>query len=174
MDRKTAIYPLLDGKDYTFSERNREDVNYTSLQNKYREHRIKELKRLFPDPIDLELRDSLIYNEFGKMYIKEEVFAFVEDDADSRLNLVYSSFKVKNPQISLEQFKLLVDDAMVVKLLKCIIELEQDDPALDDEVCRELKIKKNLLLEWKKEHPEIYWLVKIELKKKMAQRSVKK
>ena len=174
MDRKTAPYPLKDNKTYIFSERNREDVNYTALQNKYREHRINELRRLFPNPIDLELRDGLIYNEFGKMYVQSEVLAFVEDDAESRLHLVYSSFKVKNPQISLEQFKTLVDDTLIVKLLKCIIELEQDDPALDDEVCRELKIKKEVLLNWKKEHPEIYWTVKVELKKKMAQRLVKK
>lgn len=174
MDRKTAPYPLKDNKTYIFSERNREDINYTLLQNRFREARIKEIKRIIADPEMIELRDGLIFNEFSKVYESSEVFKYIEDDAEMKLNLVYASFKIKNPGITIEQFGQLVDDAIIQKLLKAINELEQEEPALDDEVVRELKIKRELLLSWKKDHPEIYWLIKKELKKKAAVRSVKK
>ena len=174
MDRKTATYPLLNGKDYTFSERNREDINYTLLQNRYRAARIKEIKTIISDPADIELRDGLIFNEFSKAYVSDEVFRYIEDDPEMKLELVYASFKIKNPEITLADFKKLVDDAIIQKLLKAINELEQEEPALDDEVIKELKIKKELFLSWKKDHPEIYWLIKKELKKKADRRSVKK
>jgi len=174
MDRKTAPYPLKDGKTYVFAERNREDINYTLLQNKYRAARIKEIKTIISDPADIELRDGLIFNEFSKAYVSDEVFRYIEDDPEMKLELVYASFKIKNPGIALDDFKKLVDDVIIQKLLKAINELEQEEPALDDEVIKELKIKKELFLSWKKDHPEIYWLIKKELKKKADRRSVKK
>jgi len=174
MDRKTAIYPLLDSKDYTFSERNREDINYTLLQNRYRAARIKEIKSIINEPADIELRDGLIFNEFSKVYDSGEVFRYIEDDPEMKLNLVYASFKIANQGVTLEQFRALVNDAIIQKLLKGINELEQEEPALDDEVVKELKIKRDLFISWKKDHPEIYWLIKRELKKKAAVKSVKK
>lgn len=174
MDRKTAIYPLLDGNTYTFSERNREDINYTLMQNKFRESRVKEIIRVISDPALVELRDGLIFNEFGKVYNSEEVFRYIEDDPEIKLNLAYASFKIKNPDKTIDQFKSLVNDEMISKLLKGINELEQEDPALDEEVCRELKIKKELLLSWKKNYPAVYWSVKKELKKKADQKLVNK
>lgn len=174
MDRKTATYPLLNGKPYTFSERNREDINFTLLQNRFRESRIKEIMRVMSDPAVVDLRDGLIFNEFSKAYHSDEVFRYVEDDPEMKLNLVYASFKIKNPDVTIEQFKTLVDDAIIQKLLKGINELEQEEPALDDEVAKELKIKRELFVSWKKDHPEIYWLIKKELKKKADRKSVKK
>lgn len=174
MDRKTATYPLLDGKDYIFSERNREDINYTLMQNRYRAARIKEIKSIITDPADIELRDGLIFNEFSKAYDSNEVFRYIEDDPEMKLNLVYSSFKIKNQGVTIEDFRKLVNDSVIQKLLKAINELEQEDPALDDEVVKELKVDRKLFLSWKKDHPEIYWLIKRELKKKADRKSVKK
>ena len=46
MERKTAIFFLNDGKEYVFSERNREDINYNEMQNRFRAHRIRQIKEV--------------------------------------------------------------------------------------------------------------------------------
>lgn len=169
MERKTATMVLNDGREYVFSERNREDVNLTSLQNKYRASRIKQIKEIHSAKEDLELRDALIFQEWGRMYAESEVWKYVVDDADEKLKLVYASFKINNPAIDLDSFKKLVDNRLVDKLLIAINKLEQEDPALDDDVVRELKVDRKLFVAWKKDHPEVYWAIKNVLKKKAGQ-----
>lgn len=169
MERKSATMVLNDGKEYTFSERNREDVNLTTLQNKYRASRIKQIKEVHSAKDELELRDALIFQEWGRMYVDSEVWKFVIDDPEAKMKLVYASFKIANPAINIEAFEKLVDDRLIDKLLIAINKLEQEDPALDDEVVRELKIDRKLFVTWKKDHPEVYWAIKNALKKKAGQ-----
>ncbi len=170
MDRKTAIYPLLDGNTYTFSERNREDVNFTALQNKYRASRINQIKQVHNAKEESEFAQYLIIQEWGRVYYEQEVWKFVLDDPDERKKLVYASFKVANPDITYENFEKLVDAKLVDKLIKAIAELEQDDPALDDEVVKELKVNRQWFVKLKDLHPEVYWAIKSSLKKKVEQK----
>lgn len=170
MDRRTATFPLKDGKDYTFSERSREDINYTALQNKFRASRIKQIKEVHCDPAEKEFRDYLIMQEWSRIYYDQEVWKFVLDDPDEKLKLVYASFKITNPDITQDDFAKLVDGKIVDQLLKGIGELEQEDPALDDEVVKELKVKRDWFIKLKDSHPEIYWTIKKTLKKKVEQK----
>jgi len=169
MDRKTAIYPLLDGKDYTFSERNREDINYTQLQNKYRASRIKAIKETHSSKDEQEFAQYLIIQEWGRVYYDQEVWKFILDDPEERKRLVYASFKIANADVTFDDFKKLVDEKTVDALIKAVAELEQEDPALDDEVVKELKIKREMFIKWKDTHPEVYWAVKKSIKKKVEQ-----
>lgn len=167
MDRKTAVYPLLDGNVYIFSERNREDINYTTLQNKYRASRIKQIKEIHGTKEESEFAQYLIIQEWGRVYYEQEVWKFILDDPDERKKLVYASFRINNPDIPFEQFEKLVDAKLIDNLLKAIAELEQDDPALDDEVVKELKVKREWFIKLKELHPEVYWAIKTSLKKKV-------
>lgn len=172
MERKTAIFFLNDGKEYAFSERNREDINFTELQNKYRAFKVKQIYKLMSELGNEELRDALILEEWRKQYSPQEVMVFVNDDADERLKLAFASFRIANPEINIETFKTLIDESILSKILKGIDLIEQDDPALDTEVCKELKLDKKLFIKWKKDHPEVYYAIKKALKKKVDQKSV--
>lgn len=172
MERRTAIFFLADGKEYTFSERNREDINYTELQNKYRASRIRFIQQVHKN--NEALMEALIFREWDRLYVNEEVWAYINDDLEEKARLVYASFKIANPAINFESFKKLVNDELISKLSKEISKLEQDDPALDSEVCKELKIENKKFIQWKAEHPEVYWAIKTALKKKVALKLAKK
>lgn len=169
MDRKTATYPLLDGKLYTFSERNREDISFTTLQNKYRAARIKAIKETHNTKEEAQFAEYLMIQEWSRIYYEQEVWKFVLDDPDERKRLVYASFKIANPDITFDDFRKLVDEKTIEVLLKGIAELEQEDPALDDEVIKELKVKRGWFVNLKDTHPEVYWAVKKSIKKKAEQ-----
>lgn len=172
MERRTAIFFLSDGKEYEFAERNREDINYTQLQNKFRASRIRQIQDVHKD--DKEFCQYLIIQEWGRMYYEQEVWRFILDDPEEKIKLVFASFKICNPDVSIDDFRKLVTPKIIDDLLKGIGDLEQDEPALDEEVIKELKIKKEILLKWKEEHPEIYYAVKQNLKKKTEQKLAKK
>ena len=166
MERKTAIFFLNDGKEYVFSERNREDINYNEMQNRFRAHRIRQIKEVHAD--DKDFAQYLIIQEWGRLYYEQEVWKFILNDFEEKIKLVYASFKIENPSITIEEFRNLVDSKLIDELTKGISDLEQDEPIPDDEVIKELKIKKALFLKWKEEHPEVYWKVKEVLKKKVG------
>lgn len=177
MDRRTFVFVLNDGKEYTFAERNREDINYTAMQNKFRKMRINNLYDIYSErtsPSDIEMRDALIFQESGRLYDEREVWIAVMDDYEERSKLAYASFKIINSEVDFDGFKKLIDSLLLNKLLKMIVEIEKEDPALDVDVCSELKITQKQLMNWKKEYPEVYWNIKSVLKKKAEQKSRRK
>jgi hypothetical protein len=171
MNRKTFPYVLADGKEYLFSERNREDVDYFSYQEALREYNMKLIQRIVEDTDE---RIPMMMSEMNKTYSDLQIGVFINSNNEMKLKLIYNSFKIENPSVTFEQFKELVELSSATELLKLINELERDEPAYDEDVCKELKIDKKKLLEWKKDHPEIYNAVKRELKKKAVITSLKK
>jgi hypothetical protein len=139
------------------------------LQNKYRASRIKAIKETHCTKEEAQFAEYLMIQEWGRVYYEQEVWKFVLDDPEERKRLVYSSFKIANPGISFDDFKKLVDERTIDVLIKGIAELEQEDPALDDDVVKELKIKRDWFVKLKDSHPEVYWAVKKSLKKKVGQ-----
>jgi hypothetical protein len=171
MIRKTFPFKLKDGKEYVFSERNREDVDYFGYQEALREYNMKFIQKVIVDPDE---RIPMMMSEMNKSYSDIQIGVFINSNNEMKLKLIYNSFKIENADITFEQFKELVEETSSSELLKLINELERDEPAYDEDVCKELKIDKKKLLEWKKDHPEIYNAVKRELKKKAVITSLKK
>jgi hypothetical protein len=169
MQRKTFSYELLDGKEYTFSERNREDVNFLHYQNLIRASRIKFISDNVQDDMD---RFALLRLEMDKVYSDVEVGIYIMSNPEEVAKLVYASFKIANPGISFEDFKKLVDEKMIKELNELISELERPEEIFDEMITSELGVTQKKLAEWAKEQPALYkWLKKagnIAIKKKEA------
>ena len=171
MIRKTFPFKLTDGKDYDFSERNREDIDYFGYQEALRKYNLKLLQETVQNE---DVLIPLLMSEMNKVYTDVQIGVYINSNPYEQLKLVYNSFKIINADVSLEQFEKLVKPGQVRELLKLINEIEREEPAFDEDVIKELKVSKKLLLEWKEDHPEIYTAVKRELKKKVVITSVKK
>lgn len=159
MVRKTFTYTLLDGKEYVFSERNREDINFIYFQNQIRAERCKFIRENILDDTD---RLALLRLEMDRIYTDIEVGYYIMSNLEELQKLIYSSFKIKNPQISFDDFKKLVDDKIIRELNELIIDLEKPEELFDDVVTGELGITQKKLSEWAKEQPKLYkWLKQV-------------
>ena len=166
MQRKTFAHPLLDGKTYTFSERNSEDVDYTHLQDKVRKDKVdwavENLRK-----IDEDLCNGIIMQQVNMVYTGEQIMIYIASNPDEIYNLVYSAFKIKN-QLSLDEFKKLVDLPLAKKLLGMINDLEKPDELPDKDCADALGISVKKLVDWNKTQPEVYRWLKANVKKKTA------
>lgn len=168
MDAKSFSYQLKDGKLYEFSERAKEDVDYSHIQALIRKQKIKEVYELIPAE-DENRRDMLIQDHFNRAYNLLDVSIYISSHPEEIKKLVYHSFKIKN-DIPYEKFSELVDDAMAKKLLNMLTDLEKDDNGLPDEdVCKALGINKNQLVKINKTQPHVYQWLKTNVKKKKEQ-----
>lgn len=174
MDRKTFVHKLLDNKEYVFSERNREDINFIYFQNQIRAERCRFINNNITDDTD---RLALLRLEMDKIYSDVEIGLFIMGNPEELLKLVYSSFKVKNPQIPFDEFKKLVDDKLVRELNELIVDLEKPEELFDDVITAELGINQKKLAEWAKQQPRLYkWLKQvgnINIKKKETESQLK-
>lgn len=158
METKSFFYELKDGKQYEFSERLREDVSLYYIQALIRKDRVEQVYQIVKEEV---LRDGIILKLFEATFNDVEVWQYILGHIEEIEKLVYHSFKLKNQNINLEEFKKLTDESSVRKIFKMIVDLEKDDEGLtDDQVCGELKINKNKLIEIKKAQPHIYDFLK--------------
>ena len=165
MEVKSFSYELLDKKLYEFSERAKEDIDYSHVQTLIRKQKIKEAYELIPAE-DEKRRDMIILDHFNRIYNIIDVSIYLSSNPDEIKKLVYASFKIKN-NIPYEEFEKLVDNGLVKKLLNMITDLEKDDNGLpDDEVCKSLGIKKEQLIKINKTQPHVYQWLKTNVKKK--------
>lgn len=164
--RKTFVYRLLDGKEYEFSERNREDLNYLVYQNQLRAERCRFIYDNIKDETD---RLALLRLEMEKIYNDVEVGMFILGNYEEQLKLIYASFKVKN-NLSFDEFRKLVDEKMVRELGELIRDIERPEEIFDEVITNELGISQKKLSEWAKEQPRLYKFLKqagnLEIKKK--------
>ena len=168
MEIKSFLYELKDGKQYEFSERAKEDVDYSHIQALIRKQKIAEAYELIPKD-DQALRDALIMDQFNKAYTMLDVSIYISSHTDEIKKLIFYSFKNKN-DIPYEKFSELVDDAMAKKLLNMLTELEKDDNGIPDEdVCKALGINKAQLVKINKTQPHVYYWLKTNVKKKKEQ-----
>jgi len=167
MERKTFSFKLLDGKEYKFAERNREDIDFGYFQNRLRSERFKFIQENVIDETD---RLALLRLEVDKIYSDQEIGIFILSNLQEQLKLVYASFKVMQPEIPFDEFSKLVNQNLVNELTKLISDLEKPEEIFDDVITKELGITQSKLASWNKEQPALYkWLKKagnIQLKKK--------
>lgn len=164
MERRNFSFRLIDGKDYLFSERNIEDISIEGLQEKIRAKKTKFINQNVPDRDD---RFGLLMNEMQTVYNQQQVNLFLSEDFQIQKELVYSSFKVKNPEISFSDFEKLVDAGTIRQLQKLINEIETIESVVSDSVLsKSLKVEKSIVEYWKKEFPEVYDHLRKTVKKK--------
>lgn len=107
MERKKFSYQLSDGKDYYFSERNKEDADIGGLLDKLRAYWFKFIQTNVEDKDE---RLTLLMHILNKSYTQYDIAEFLNSDISAMKKLVYDSFKVLN-QIPYEEFdKLLLND----------------------------------------------------------------
>ena len=164
MERKEFSFRLLDGKEYVFSERNLKDITIEGLQERLRVKRTKFINENIPDRED---RFALLMNELQTVYSPQQMNVFLAEDFSIQKELVFSSFKIKNPQISFSDFEKLVDIGTIRELMKLISELETIESIVSDSViAKTLKVEKSVVEVWKKELPEVYDYLTKNIKKK--------
>lgn len=167
MERKEFSFQLNDGKNYIFSERNIQDISIEGLQEKLRAKRTKFINQNVPDRED---RFGLLMNEMQAIYNQQQINIFLSEDYAVQKELIYSSFKIKNPEISFPDFEKLVDVGSIRHLLKLVNELETIETTVSDSViAKELKVNKTIVDQWKKDFPDIYDYLKKNVKKKATE-----
>jgi len=124
VERKEIKVKLADGKEYLFSERNKEDVDYSVLQDKVRATRFKFLQENIPNE---ERLLTLLMFESKRVYSESEIRLFLFSNNDELRRFAYDSFKVKNNSIPFEDFKKLLPVEDVPKVIKIINLLETDE-----------------------------------------------
>lgn len=158
---------LADEKEYTFAERNKEDVDFSHLQEAVRQAAFDRIKNYQEKKlINEEIADALRITEFSKVYNDVQISAYINSTNEEILKLVYSSFKIYNPEIDFENFKKITPIALAKRILNDINEIEKGEP-LDDKDCASiLKMKVSDFKKLAKEQPDAYQYLKFNLKKK--------
>lgn len=164
--RKQFKTKLSDGKEYIFAERNKEDVDFSHLQEATRQASFERIKN-YQDKklINEEMADALRVTEFGKVYNDMQISSYINSSNEEILKLVYSSFKVYNPEIDFEKFKQLLNVPQAKSILNDITELEKGEPMEDKECASILKMKLENFKKLAKEQPGAYQYLKYNLKK---------
>lgn len=122
--RRNIPVKLLDGKEYLFSERNKEDSDFEALQDKLRKHTLRLIQESVTNP---EERLILLAHELRHEYSIESVITHLMSSTDALLSIAFDSFKIANPGIGFEEFKKIfpMDDLKVLSDL--IFQLEGND-----------------------------------------------
>ena len=121
--RRTIPVKLLDGKEYLFSERNKEDSDFAALQDRLRKHNLKLIQDSVTDP---EERLVLLAAEMRREYALETVITHIMSSTEHLLQIVFDSFKIANPGIGFNEFRNIYPDNDVKMMGELIIQLEGD------------------------------------------------
>jgi hypothetical protein len=135
--RKEFPYKLTDGKEYIFSERNKEDVDIYAIRERFRKHNFRFIQENVTNPDD---RLSLLMHESHKDYQmphKDELTGvtlpgdlgyYMSFDPEEQKYSLYDSFKIKNPDVKFDEFvKILPEDDMK-GMIKLLNEIEKVEP----------------------------------------------
>lgn len=123
MKRKTINIKLSDGKEYSFSERNREDTDFARYHQKIREQNLTVIQNTVKDK-DNQL--TLMMAEMRRIYTPVEISIYISSSPEEIQRIAYDSFKVTNCDLQFDAFQKLCspEDARKVTLL--LSELEED------------------------------------------------
>src|ERR1035441_5798546 len=122
--RRTIPVKLLDGKEYLFSERNREDSDFAALQDKLRTHTLRLIQENITNP---EERLILLAQEIRRQYTMEAVVMHLMSSTEHLQSMAYDSFKIENGEIDFAGFKKLLPKDSLKMLCDLIIDSEGDD-----------------------------------------------
>ena len=123
MNRRAVLIKLTDGKEYKFSERNREDKSLDIYEERLREQRIKFIQR---NVLNEDVQLPLMLAEMNKIYTTEQLGRFLSGNKDALKQIAYDSFKIANPDIKYEAFAELLPDDMIKHVNTLISELENE------------------------------------------------
>lgn len=151
MKRREINIELADGKEYTFSERNKEDSDFSALQDRIRKHKIKFIQENVTDP---ENQSVLMMQQINKFYDAQEVGSYLAGNKEEISRMCYDSFKIKN-DLSYDQFLKLVE-GKITTVYKLLNELEKEEPLTVEEAAKEIRIKPETIKKWKDEFPQLY------------------
>lgn len=123
VNRRKMEIQLADGKQYVFSERNKEDHDFAALQDLVRTRRFAFLRK---NVEDADQRLALELAEMKRFYGPQDVLSEVLNSPETMLAMAFDSFKLANKE-SFEQFKQLVKPEDIKPIYYSIIELEAPD-----------------------------------------------
>lgn len=175
MTRRTFKEKLLDGCTYTFTERNKEDIDFGHLQEAVRDSmylRLQDLEK--KGRINKEIADDLRYVNFAKVYNDVEVSTHIASHPEEMFKLVFASFKLNNEKVSYDDFKQIIDLKLANKLLRDISEIEKGEPLNDKDCADELGMNRQKFIDLAKTQPEAYNWLKYNVKKNPVQKLAKK
>jgi hypothetical protein len=161
--RSTIELKLIDDALYTFSERNREDHTGIKYQDALRKHKIK---LIYENVVSEDDRLALVMQQINMVYPADAISLFIESSKEVKQEMLYDSFKINNPDISIETFRELVPDDKIDDYLIMLGELEAQDATSDKDLCIIIGIDKKQLELLKKQHPHLIAFAKKNVKKK--------
>lgn len=165
MTRRTFTQVLKDGKEYVFTERNKEDIDFGYLQEACRKYTFKRIAEYEKNAlINPEVANDLRYVNFNKIYNDIDISQYIASEPEELLKLVYASFKINNKE-TFDEFKKLVDLQTANSLLRSIGEIEKGDPLNDKDCADELGMAKQKFVDLAKKHPDVYNWLKYNVKK---------
>jgi len=160
-DRREFPETLSDGKEYTFAERNFEDVDIAALHERTR----KAMARFAREHFD---KENLFAHEMQILRITptdQEMGSYLGTTKEIKRSC-YDSFKISNEKISFEEFDKLLPDKNVNDVMDKIIEIEFQEKISDADLAKETGVTLELLARWKKELPQLYFYISRNVKKK--------
>ena len=124
MKRKTVDIKLSDGKLYVFSERNREDIDYSALAEELRRINLKIIQDSVTDK-DQQL--ALMLTEMKRVYSPVEISFLLLNKLEHQLKMAYDSFKIANEKTSINRFEELTKGIDLPKVCLLINSIEGND-----------------------------------------------
>ena len=121
--RRNIPVKLNDGKEYLFSERNKEDSDFAALQDRVRKHNMRLIQDSVTDP---EERLTLLAAEMRREYSIQMVLTHIMSDTRELLRIAYDSFKIENKGIDFNDFKELFPIDHIELMGKMLDYLEGD------------------------------------------------
>jgi hypothetical protein len=124
MKRREFVLKIGD-KNYIFSERNREDSAYSSLQEKVKQQKFRFIQENIKESDD---RLALMMAEMDKIYSSGEITLFIAGSMEEQQRICYDSFKIKN-DMSFDDFKKLMPERELKGTVEMIYKIESEEHA---------------------------------------------
>jgi hypothetical protein len=137
MERKSITIKVGES-EYIFSERNREDVCFSALQERIRARKFKFIQENVKDS---ENQLALLMDEMKKFYNKNEIALYIFSDTEELYKSAYDSFKLRQPIISFEEFKKKISEKEIMNIVELINKLEA--PEEDKKKAESESVKKS-------------------------------
>lgn len=124
--RRSIKIKLKDGNEYSFSERNKEDVDYVKIQDRIRTKKAEWINATYNDE---DQRNMLLIAITTMIFPPEVMSYYMMNDMSLLKEIAFDSFKIANKGITIEQFNNLIDSNQILEIHKIINELESESTA---------------------------------------------
>ena len=113
-------------KALTLSERNKEDADFSALQEKCRAYKFKFIQE---NIVDEDNKLSMMLAEMRHVYTGMEIGQYIFSSEEEQYKIVWDSAKIENPNLTLDEVKEIVPKEELKKLMRIITGLEtpEDD-----------------------------------------------